>query len=129
MNIKPNVLIFSVFQSKLPEIVNKLAHTQLIAVLEKQGYPVMELQGRYNGSNELSILISGFEHRAMVERICQDFNQECYLESHNDRATFLVYPDGRKESIGTLTPVTKQEAEAVGSYSYSPLVDQHFVTR
>lgn len=129
MNIKPNVLIFSVCQAALPELVNKMAHTQMLSILQNQGMPIMELQGRYNGSNEMSILIQGFEHRETVERICKDFNQECYLESHSDRATFLVYPDGRKESIGTLTPVSKQEAEQVGSFSYSPLMDQYFVTQ
>lgn len=129
MNLKPNVLIFSVFQKGLPELVNQMAHKQLFAILERQGFPVLALSGRYNGVNELSILIEGFQHRETVERLCKEFNQESYLESHNDRATFLVYPDGRRESIGTLTPVSKTEAKASSGYSYNPVVDQYFVTR
>lgn len=129
MNIKPNVLIFSVFQAGLPELVNRMAHTQILSLLKRQGYPVLELQGRYNGADELSILVDGFQHRDLVERMCLEFKQECYLESHNDRATFLVFPNGDKQAIGTLTPVSKQEAEAVGSFSYNPIADQHFVTR
>jgi hypothetical protein len=129
MNIKSNVLIFSVFQKGLPELVNKMAHTQILSILKRQGFPVLELQGRYNGAEELSILVDGFEHRDTVARLCSEFNQECYLESHNDRATFLVFPNGDTQSIGTLTGVSKQEAEAVGSYSYNPIIDQYFVTK
>ncbi len=129
MNIKPNVLIFSVFQKALPVYINRMAHDQILGILKRQGYPVIELKGRYDGIDELSILVEGFQHRETVERMCLEFKQECYLESHNDRATFLVYPNGRRESIGTLTPVSKQEAEQVGSFSYNAEIDQHFVTR
>lgn len=129
MNIKSNILIVSVFQSKLSQALNHDTHREVLKALKDSGVPVLELQGRYNGVNELSILVDGFEHRSTVERIAKTFNQECYLESHNDRATFLVYPDGRRESIGTLTPVSKQEAEQVGSFSYNAVIDQHFVTR
>lgn len=129
MNIKSNILIFSVFQAKHSKALNVDTHAQVLATLKQAGLPVLELQGKYKGNEELSILVDGFEHRATVERLCKTFNQECYLESHNDRATSLVYPDGTRQDVGTLVPVSKQEAEAVGSYSYNPLVDQHFITR
>jgi hypothetical protein len=129
MNLKSNVLIFSVFQAGLPELVNQMAHNQLFGILERQGLPVLALSGRYNGVNELSILVEGFEHRETVERLCKEFNQECYLESHNDRATFLVFPNGDKQDIGILVPVSKSEAESVGNFSYNPIVGQYFVTR
>ncbi|NJO48173.1 MAG: hypothetical protein HC840_00495 [Leptolyngbyaceae cyanobacterium RM2_2_4] len=127
--LNSNILIVSVFQLKLSQALSHDTHREVLTALQDSGVPVLELQGRYNGVNELSILVDGFEHRATVERIAKTFNQECYLESHNDRATFLVYPDGRRESIGTLVGVSKHEAETVGSYSYNPLVDQYFVTR
>ena len=129
MNTKPNILIFSVFQKTVPAPLNEMAHRKVLSLLKAEGIPAMELQGRYNGSDETSILVDGFQHRATVERICQDFAQECYLESHNDRASFLVFPNGDKQAIGTLTPVSKEEAEAVGNFSYSPLAGQYFVTR
>lgn len=129
MNIKPNILIFSVFRSEVSSNVNKSVHDKVLSLLKGEGLPVIELQGRYNGVNEMSILIDGFQHRATVERLCKEFNQECYLESHNDRATFLVFPNGDRQAIGTLKPVTKQEAESVGNFSYNPLVDQYFVTQ
>lgn len=129
MNLKSNILIFSVFQKGNSLTANEYTHKAVLAALKSEGLPVLELRGKYEGAEELSILIEGFQHRDTVERIAKTFNQECYLESHNDRATFLVYPDGTTKNIGTLTPVSKQEAEESGSYSYNPVVDQHFITR
>jgi hypothetical protein len=129
MNLKSNVLIFSVFQKSVPAPLNEMAHRKVLSALKSEGLPVLELQGRYNGVDEMSILVDGFEHRRMVERLCQEFGQECYLESHNDRATNLVFPDGSTQSIGTLVPVSKEEALAVGNFSYNGAVGQYFVTR
>lgn len=129
MNLKPNILIFSVFQNSVSKKQNEINHNEVLKAIQDKGISAMELQGRYNGSNELSILVSGFEHRALVEHTCKAFNQESYLESHNDRATFLIYKDGRRESIGTLTPVSKEEAESSIGYSYNPLVDQYFIAK
>lgn len=129
MNIRPNILIVSVFQKAVSAAKNIANHKEVLQALKDSGLSVLELQGKYDDTYELSILIEGFQYRQVVEKIAKSFNQECYLESHNDRATFLVFPDGSTKSIGTLTPVSKQEAEAVGSYSYSPVVDQYFVTR
>lgn len=97
--------------------------------MKNQDLPVLELEGKYNGTEERSILVRGFEHRSIVEKLCKEFNQECYLESHNDRSTALVYPDGHRESLGTLIPVSRSEAEAVGSWSYNPEVRQYFITK
>lgn len=128
-DLKPNVLIFSVFQKSQSESVNQKVHAMILAEMQKSALPVIELQGRYNGVNESSILIQGFEHRETVQRLCREFNQECYLESHNDRATFLVYPNGKTESIGTLTNVSKDEAIQNGSYSFNAIADAYFITK
>jgi len=129
MNLKPNVLIFSVYQKSDSTQKNIITHCGVFQELKRRGLPVVELSGRYAGDYEYSILIQGFENRAMVERMCQEFNQECYLESHNDRASFLVFPDGTRKSIGTLKAVSKEEAEASDSYSYNPTIDQHFMAK
>lgn len=129
MNLKPNILIFSVFQKNATPEVNKDIHSSVLYVLLDQKLPAMELKGRYNGTDESSILIQGFEHREVVERLCKEFGQECYLESHNDRATFLVFPDGSKKYIGVLTPVDENEAQQVGSYSYNEAVGQFYITK
>lgn len=129
MNLNPNILIFSVFQKTNTHELNVTNHNKILRALKGYGIPVIELQGKYNGADEMSLLISGFEHRAVVEVLCKDFNQECYLESHNDRDTNLVFPDGSRQNIGKLVPVTKEEAEVNGSYSYDPQVGQYFVTK
>lgn len=127
--ILPNILIFSVYQSKLSQALNFDTHNEVMQALKGAGVPVLELDGVYNGSSEKSILVDGFEHRATVERLCKTFNQECYLESHNDRATSLVYPDGSRVAIGTLQNVSEVEAKQNGSYSYNPKADAYFVTK
>lgn len=127
--LNPNVLIFSVFQKSVSAAKNEHAHAEMLSILQGAKLPVIELQGRYAGQDEKSILIQGFEHRATVERICQSFNQECYLESHNDRATFLVYPNGESTHIGTMKAVSQDEAEQYGAFSYNPIARQHFICK
>lgn len=129
MNLKPDILIVSVFQTAKTESENQSAHNKVLTVLKSEGIPCIELLGRYNGVNEKSILLEGFENRRLVERLAKEFNQECYLESHNDRATFLVYQDGTRQSIGTLTAVSQDEAEQAIGYSYNPITKQHFITK
>lgn len=127
MNILPNILIVSVFQKSVNRNANIDTHIQTLKMLHDTGIPHIELQGKYNGVEELSILIQGFEYRSVVEQLVKSFNQESYLESHNDRETFLVYADGEREYIGKLAGVTKQEAERNGSYSYNPLSDSYYI--
>ena len=128
MNVKSNVLIFSVFQKSSSLVSNATSHARVVKGLQAQNIPFVELRGKYEGVEELSILVEGFSHRPLVESLCKEFKQECYLESHNDRASFLVFPNGDKTAVGTLQGVTKEVAEAHGSYSYNPLVGQHYVT-
>lgn len=129
MNIKSNILIVSVFQKSKTTEQNLKAHDNLMSSLKADNIPHLSLLGQYEGIKELSVLIKGFEYRGLVETIAKNHNQECYLESHNDRATFLVYADGRRDSIGTLTPVSKAEAESMGNFSYDRVAGQYFVTR
>lgn len=129
MNTRPNILIVSAFQKGQTLLENTNKHNETVGMLSARMIPFKVLQGRYNGIDELSILVSGFEHRELVENIAKSNSQECYLESHNDRSTFLVFPDGSKQGIGVLTGATKEEAEAVGAYSYDPQEGLYFVTK
>lgn len=129
MNLKSNILVFSVFQLGLTHEQNFRTHVRVLSELKSNLIPCGELKGRYNGTDEMSIMIVGFQHRELVESLVKTFNQESYMESHNDRKSFLVYSTGLKEYIGTLTPVSRAEAEASGAYSYSPPLDQFFVTK
>lgn len=129
MRTLPNVLIFSVFQKGVSVTQNDATHKQVLQALNDSGVPCIELTGRYNGVNEKSILVQGFEYRATVEKACKTFSQECYLESHNDRATSLVYPDGRRESIGILTAVSHDEAMNAIGFSYNPIAKQYYICK
>ncbi len=129
MNIYNNILIFSVFQKGQTWEANRNAHVKAMQFLKTSLIPHMELTGRYDGNDELSILVDGFKYRDVVAMFCKANNQECYLESHNDRATFLVFPDGKVQGIGRLTGVSKEEAMGAIGYSYNPLVDQYFITK
>lgn len=125
----PNIMIFSVFNFDVNKDVNEIAHSVLLDNLKAHDIPHIELLGMYKGREEKSILISGFEHREIVESTCKAFRQECYLESYHDRACALVYPDGKRVSVGTMTAVSKAEAQAQDSFSYNPVGDQYFITK
>lgn len=127
MNILPNILIVSVFQRGVNRNQNVDTHIAVMQTLKDTGIPHVELQGKYNGIEELSILIPGFEHRPVVEKLVKTFNQDSYLESHNDRETFLIFANGDTEYIGKLVSVSKEEAERAGAYSYNPLVDAYYI--
>jgi len=128
MNILPNILIFSVFEKNQTAAYNEGMHAEILRMMQDKCIPHLELQGKYSGNNEKSILVEGFERRSMVENLCKLYAQECYLESHSDRQTFLVFPDGTKKAVGKLTNVSKEVAEASDSFSYNPLSGQYFVT-
>lgn len=129
MYFRPNILIVSVFQNHLHKDVNTHVHNETLKAMIDAGIPAIELQGRYKGVNELSILVEGFEYRQTVEKIAKSFNQESYLESHNDRHTNLIFLNGSVQSIGTLTPVSKEEAEKADAFSYNAHVNQYYIVK
>ena len=119
MNLKQNILIFSVYQSDKELSVNLAAHNNLMDYLKRNSYPVSEVQGSYKGIPEKSILVVDFEHRSIVEDFVKAYNQESYLESHNDRSSNLIFSDGTKQAIGKLVSVPRDEALQNDSYSYN----------
>ena len=127
--LNTNIMIFSVFQKGVSKELNTSRHNAVLQSLKRSNTPCIELQGKYDGNEELSILVEGFEHRQDVEYFCREYSQECYLESYNDRATSLVYPDGRRQPIGTLTNVSESEAKASIGYSFNPISEQYFITK
>ncbi len=128
MNTKPNILIFSVFQSKLSYDQNMMNHNGVTDYLTKKEIYFKILTGVYENNSEMSILVD-FNQRSLVEELVKTFNQECYLESHNDRASFLIFNDKDKRFIGTLTNVSQSEAIASNNYSYDFENNQYFITK
>ncbi len=122
-------LIVSVYLSSENEETNKSNHKAVLQRLEQLQVPHIELQGKYKGIDELSILIDSFDHRALVQNLAKEFSQESYLESNDDGSTYLAYADNTLEYIGQFENVPKNHAEAYSSYSYNPKSDQYFITR
>jgi hypothetical protein len=128
MKIKPTIYIVSVFKSNQCDLVNNRKHQQTIEALKLAGTPVSELQGQYKGQPEKSILIVGLEFQPTVEKLARLFDQECYLVSHSDRSTDLVYQDGTQIAIGQLRPVDGTNIAGLDSWTYSPILDQYYAT-
>jgi hypothetical protein len=126
MNTKPNILIFSMYKTNESVDTNINRHKYAIKVLLRYKVSFSEVIGYYNNKSEQSIIVHGFEHRELIEMLCDYSNQDCYLESHNDRSTFLVYPDERREYIGVLKPVSQRDAEKSGNYTYHPYLNQYY---
>lgn len=130
MNVLPNLLIFSVFNPARTEQENTQIHTEILKNLKETGTPVKELHGVFEGQHELSILVMGFEHRDLVEMLMREHNQLSYLESHNDRESYLVFPGLRNErvSLGKLLSVSPITATRTSNYSYDPEANTYWTT-
>jgi hypothetical protein len=115
-----SLLVFSVFQRSESTHVNNVAHEMVLTWLRDAGIPVVALRGKYDGTEELSILVDGFQHRSVVERICREYKQECYIELHPDRFASLVFLDGKRRDLGMLQSVPEHEALGADGYLYNP---------
>ena len=129
MNTQRNFLIFSVFLSSENDDTNAHNHEAVMQRVKQMQIPHIELYGRYQGAQEASILVDGFEQRGLVEALVKEFSQESYLESHSDGSTFLIFADGGRQYIGQFIAVSEEQAKASGSYSYNPDIGQYFVTQ
>lgn len=127
-HIPEPILIFSVYQEFETKEGNELAHYAAMSVLQGARHDHIELDGCYNGTTEKSILVEGWKARGLVETLCHRYKQQCYLESHGDRFTTLVYLDGRRENIGYLVYVSEIEAKQNKSWSYNP-ISGYFITK
>src|ERR1035437_3198156 len=114
MNIKANILLFSVFNPGLNSLRTNLEnHTEVLGRLTKAGVTHIQMLSKNHGVAERSILVIGFEHEGLVNKIANEFHQESYLRSHNDRFSELVHLKGGPggENIvqpgGKFTPVPK----------------------
>lgn len=131
MNLKLNILIFSVFHSKYSEKLNTDIHDKTILKLYQLNIPHKIVEGYYKGTKELSILVP-IEYRHIVISNCWANDQECYLESTSDRSTYLHYdhinPAMKSEFIGYLTAVPQEQALAQSNYTFDPETNQYFIT-
>jgi hypothetical protein len=134
MNLKPNILIFSVYQTQLTGATNEANHNRVVERLTNMSVPFTELLGKYNGIAEKQILVADLKNEVLVHEFANQYNQESYLRSHNDRFSELIHlkaDNGNDfiQAVGYLMEVSETEAEASKYYSYSPKTNQYFITK
>ena len=122
--INPAIIIFSVYQAARPEYANKDNHDCVLTLLKQFGISYKTVKGRYNGADEESIIVGAHEYR-VVEKLCKQFRQECYLRSDESRASELVYADGSTLEVGFL----HESAEVPGdNYTYDEVNGSYWIT-
>lgn len=62
MDTKQNILIFSAYKVGLDTDVNEVNHLETLLGLQKRGIATLELEGKFDGIEEKSILVIGFEN-------------------------------------------------------------------
>lgn len=125
-NVTERFYIFSVFNSTGHSLDNISQHEIEMETLRRQGYMPMEVNGRYNGIEELSI---GFYGTNLSEPILKELvrihNQESFLTVFHDNAAILTFSDGTEMVIGKWKYV--DEKTALGKESYSKIGNQWFI--
>jgi len=129
MITKPDAYLFSTCNESRTRSENMTAHEKTVTLLNSIDAPFSVVIGHYQGREELSFLIVGKKYQNLVETICKNHAQECYLHIHNDNHSELVYGDGKIEKVGKLTNVSKAEAEQLKNYTYVPVTGLYWTTK
>jgi len=108
-----NILIFSGEERLIREVLNQ------------KDISYQSCVGSYKGKTEPSFIVNA-KYRRVVEALCYVNNEECYMESHNDRYCDLVYRDGRRESIGKLVQV--DNPDNIDSWTHDTLSNTFWTT-
>jgi hypothetical protein len=115
-DIKP-ILIFSVFELGNSTHLNISNTDNVCKMLEENSIPYKLLDGVYKGSIETSVLVT-YKHIKLVESLCKDYKQDCFLYSDEFRSSALIYKNNKIEHIGKLTAIPKNIADKLESYTY-----------
>lgn len=110
--------IVSAYKSELSDNVNMTRHLDLVDSLKKASIPFEEVYGVYKGGKERCVLLIGPGNDLVAHSIANEFEQECYLVSDQDRNTKLVFEGGVEEDIGVFTRI--HTTEGFNSYTVDP---------
>lgn len=124
----PEVLIFSVFRTDVPDSHNRDCHRVLVNNLKRNSIPFKELKGAYKRVEGLSILVKA-DQIGKVRDICKHFNQDSYLSLDENRVATLVYHNGTVEKLGQLVSVSEKEALSSDNYSFDPQYENYFIVK
>lgn len=108
-HLSQHLIIVSSSLSSLSDDQNKDRHEELKKYLNLLGVSHDELTGRFGGTNEWCVVINGSQPQ-VASMILREYDQESYLEHHNDRTCELVFSNGLRKKIGVMREVTEIEA-------------------
>lgn len=126
--VKP-ISIFSVDQKELSAEENQANLDKVLKQLVNLEIPHKRVQGVYTYEDgtkvtEGSILVETRD-KLLVDVICSQHNQECYLFSNEYRESMLKYPN-KTEFIGQLQEITEEHANTLQAYTYCPQQDRYY---
>ena len=111
-------VIMSAFRKELNSGENFDRHCDLLVDI-KQSYRCGAVQGRYEGNEELSIVVQ-LDHSSdviILSALANHYQQDCIMVVNEDNSCDLVYADGRTEGIGKMIMVEPSVAMQ-GDYTH-----------
>lgn len=117
-NVTERVYIFSVFNSQRNAAANGAEHLETIRSLKAKHYTPTEVEGRYNGIDEKSIMLYGTNlTEPMIDELAKRNFQESYLVVYHDGVAELVYSNGNRKILGDFVSVSEEKAKSKDAYS------------
>lgn len=117
-NITERLYIFTTWNAD--KDTNELRYSSLFNALKSNNRAVVKANGRYNGANEPSFVLTGDNNfEEIIKDICATHKQECFMVVYPAQGAVaeLVYNNGVRKDIGKFTRVSKDEAEKAQAYT------------
>ena len=123
-------MIFSVYKSDKPLVLNQ-HNTKLVEhELKRLGYSYEKVLGVYQGNEEISCIVTGINLKVVskVLSLAKGFEQDSILLRDNENTCHLKFFDGREPlKIGKMNEVSVETAMESDAYTYSPRLKRYFV--
>ena len=120
MNTVQQVVILSAELSRQDSFTNDRRTTLLNDMIAELRLPFKRATGVYKGSKENSFVVV-VNDQADIDTLANfaflSFGQESILHQDSNQLARLVYADGRMETLGKLTQVSKELAETLDNYT------------
>lgn len=116
--VNHKTVILSAFKEGLGSGENYERHCELLVDI-RQSFKYKVVQGRYNGKEELSIVVPVRceSDTRILASLANHYEQECVLVVNEDNTSDLLYPNGYTERLGTMKIVSPSEA-LKGDYTH-----------
>ena len=120
MNTVQQVVILSGELSSLSSAENSRRTTLLNDMIAELRLPFKRAEGVYKGSKENSFVVV-VNDQADIDAVTgfafKAFGQESVLHQDSNQLARLIYSDGKMETLGKLTQVSKELAETLDNYT------------